>query len=156
MRFTANDRCDLAAGLRIIFIGLLVALGTLALEATHQAASAAVAATMGFAVFSLFNITLGLSCRYEKMSTFNRDILSDRRQLGLYGLALLLTFLPTELNFGQRILGLTSLTFNQWLLCIGCAVALLVVDEVVKFFLRRRRAEVPVEKAPALKPVVNP
>ena len=110
---------------------------------------------MGFAVFSLFNIALGLSCRYEKMSTFNRDILSDRRQLGLYGLALLLTFLPTELNFGQRILGLTSLTFNQWLLCIGCAVALLVVDEVVKFFLRRR-VTVTVEKAPALKPVVNP
>jgi P-type Ca2+ transporter type 2C len=32
---------------RIIFIGLLVALGTLALEASHEAAGAAVAATMG-------------------------------------------------------------------------------------------------------------
>jgi P-type Ca2+ transporter type 2C len=60
------------------------------------------------------------------------------------------------LNFGQRILGLTSLTFNQWLLCISCAIALLAVDEVVKFFLRRRRADVPVQQAPALKPVVNP
>ena len=89
---------------RIIFIGLLVALGTLALEASHETAGAAVAATMGFVVFSLFNITLGLSCRYERLSTFNRDILSDRRQLGLYGLALLFTFLPTELNFGQRML----------------------------------------------------
>jgi P-type Ca2+ transporter type 2C len=57
--------------------------------------------------------------------------------LRLYGLALLLTFLPTELGFTQRILGLTSLTLEQWLLCIAFAIALLLVDEVVKYFLRR-------------------
>ena len=64
-------------------------------------------------------------------------ILSDRHQLMLYGLALLLTFLPTELGFTQRSLGLASLTPDQWLLCIAFALALLLVDEVIKFFLRR-------------------
>ena len=61
----------------------------------------------------------------------------------LYGLALLFTFLPTELGFMQRILGLTSLTGNQWLICICIvfAFALLLVDEVIKFFLRRRRSK---------------
>jgi Ca2+-transporting ATPase len=113
------------------------------------------AATMGFVVFSLFNVAIGLSARYEKLSIFNRDILSDRRQLLLFGLALLLTFLPTELGFGQRILGLTPLTLNQWLLCIGLAAALLVIDEIVKAFLRRRREE-QAPKAQALAPVPNP
>jgi Ca2+-transporting ATPase len=54
-------------------------------------------------------------------------------------LALLFTFLPTELSFMQRILGTTSLSGNQWLTCLGFAIALLLVDEVIKFFLRRRR-----------------
>ena len=57
----------------------------------------------------------------------------------LYGLALLLIFLPTELGFMQRILGMTSLNSEQWLICIGFAFVLLLVDEVIKFFLRRRR-----------------
>jgi Ca2+-transporting ATPase len=125
---------------RLIFLGLLMAFGTLLLEAAYAPAGAAVAATMAFAVFSLFNIIIGLSCRSETASAFNRDVLHDRHQLMLYGLALLLTFLPTELGFMQRILGLTSLLGNhRWLICIGFAIALLLVDEVIKFFLRRRR-----------------
>jgi P-type Ca2+ transporter type 2C len=57
-----------------------------------------------------------------------------------------LTFLPTELGFMQRILGLTSLNGNQWLICIGFAIALLLVDEVIKVFLRRRRSQAKAEK----------
>ena len=118
-----------------------MAVGTLILEAVAEPAGAAMAATMGFVVFSLFSIVVGLSCRNETGSAFNRDIFSDRHQLMLYGLALLLTFLPTELGFMQRILGLTSLSGNQWLLCIVFAFALLLVDEVIKFFMRRRRSK---------------
>lgn len=141
--------------LRIIVIGLLVALGTLALEAYFEPSGAAVAATMAFVAFSLFNIALGLSSRSERLSTFNRDIISDRRQLGLYGLALLLIFLPTELNFGQRILGLTPLTVEQWLVCILFAAALLLIDEVIKFFLRRNRRSESAQPRAALKPAAN-
>ena len=57
----------------------------------------------------------------------------------LHGLALLLIILPTELDFLQRGLGLTSLDGNQWLLCIGFAIALLIVNEIIKVFLRSRR-----------------
>jgi len=35
----------------------------------------------------------------------------------------------------QKSLGLASLAGNQWLICIGFAVALLLVDEVIKVFL---------------------
>jgi Ca2+-transporting ATPase len=139
---------------RIAFLGLLMAAGTLILEAVYTPAGPGVAATLGFVVFSLFSVVIGLSCRSETQSAFNRDIFSDRRQLMLYGLALLLTFLPTELGFMQRILGLTSLlTGNHyWLICIGFAIALLLVDEVVKVFMRRSRshsATTPVVAAPA-------
>ena len=56
----------------------------------------------------------------------------------LYGLALLLTFLPTELGFMQRILGTTSLTGEQWMVCIVIAIGLLIIEEIVEFFMRRR------------------
>ncbi len=127
--------------LRLVFMGLLVAFGTLWIEKTYEPTSAAVAATMGFAVFSLFNIVFGLSARSEFNTFFDRDNISDRRQLGLYGLALLLTFLATELGFMQRILGTVSLFGEyKWLICIAFAVGFLLVDEVVKYFMRRRRS----------------
>ena len=49
--------------------------------------------------------------------------------------------LPVKLNFLQSWLGLTEITFNQWLICIGFALALLLVDEVIKFFMRRSRSQ---------------
>jgi Ca2+-transporting ATPase len=124
---------------RIAIFGILLGFVTVQLEGIYQAGSVATAATMGFVAFSLISIIMGLSSRSETASAFNRDILSDRNQLMLYGLAILFTFLPTVLDFLQRMLGTTSLTGDQWLTCIGYAIAFLLVDEVVKFFMRRRR-----------------
>ena len=124
---------------RIIFVGLLTAFVTVYLESLYQATDVSTAATMGFIAFSLMSIAMGLSARSETASAFNRDIFHDRNQLMLYGLALLFTFLPTELAFMQRILGTTSLSTEQWMIGIGVALALLLVDEVFKFFLRRSR-----------------
>jgi len=58
-------------------------------------------------------------------------------------MALLITILATELRFLQRILGLTSLSGSQWLICLAAAIALLLVDEVIKVFLRSRRSASP-------------
>jgi Ca2+-transporting ATPase len=111
------------------------------LEATYTAEGTATAASMGFVAFALLGITVGLSARSETASAFNRDIFHDRNQFLLYGLALLVVFLATELGVLQRTLGLVSLSGNQWLTCIGFAFALLLVDEVIKVFLRRRRGQ---------------
>jgi Ca2+-transporting ATPase len=120
--------------LRIVFLGVLMAIGTLILEGPYGSSNAAVAATMGFGVFSLCSIVIGLAARSETRSAFNRDIFHDRHQLMLYGLALLLTLIPTELGMFE----LTRLNVNQWLICISFAFALLLVDEVIKIFMRAR------------------
>jgi Ca2+-transporting ATPase len=130
--------------LRIVFVGVVMAIGTLILEGPYGASDASVAATMGFAVFSLSSIVVGLSARSETNSAFNREIFHDRHQLMLYGLALLLMLLPP----GLGMFGLTSLNVNQWLICIAFAFVVLLVDEVIKIFMRaRRKASQP---APAL------
>ncbi len=128
---------------RIGFIGILMAAGTLIVEAVAAPVGATVAVTMAFVVFSLFVVINGISCHSETLTAFNRNILDDRHQVMLYGLALLLIFLPTELGFLQSGLGLTSLNGGQWLLCIGLAIALLLVYEIMKVFLRSRRRHNP-------------
>jgi Ca2+-transporting ATPase len=126
---------------RIIFLGLIIAIGTLAVEAGFAPQGAVLAATMAYVTFSLYNIFIGLSARSEFDSALNTEILHDRRQLMLYGLAFLFTFLGTELGFLQRILGTTGLTVEQWLLCLVVALTVLIADEIVKVFLRRRRRQ---------------
>jgi len=124
---------------RVVFIGLLTAFATVYLEATFEGSGNEIAATMGFAAFSLSFIVLALSARSETNSAFNRDIFQNRHQLLLYGLALLMVILPTRMDFLQEFLVLTKLTGEQWLICIGIAVAVLLVDEVIKVFMRRNR-----------------
>ena len=114
---------------------------TIYLQKFYEATGVSVAATMGFVVFSLFVVVLALSARSETASAFNRDVIEDRHQLMLYGISLLMIILPIRLNFLQSFLGLTEITFNQWLICIGFALALLLVDEVIKFFMRRSRSQ---------------
>ncbi len=126
-----------AQWVRLVIVGILIAIGTLLLEWQYAQAGQAVAATMGFVAFSLFNIIFGLSARSEFGSVFDRDNISDRRQMGLYGLALLLTFLATELNFLQRFLGTVSLNGNQWITCFAFAIGLLLLIELVKWIARR-------------------
>ena len=122
---------------RATAIGLLMAFATVALEAHYENESVAIAATVGFVVFGLFNVALGFIARSETETAFNRDVISSRQQFGLVALALLLIILPTQLAFLQRILGLTELSGQEWVIAIGAAVALVLVDEVVKIFLRR-------------------
>ncbi len=138
-----------AQWLRITFFGVLMAIGTLTLETLYTPGGNALMYTMGYAVFSLFNVAIGLSSRSETETIFTRDFIADRRQLLLYGLALVFTLLPTELNFIQSRFGLTSLTLEQWLICFALAFALILVYEVVKFFLRRRSGDQVAATAPA-------
>ena len=126
---------------RIAIIGILMSIFTVYLERVYQGTDEALARTIGFVVFSLCIVVLALSSRSETGSAFNRDVLNNRHQLMLYGLSLLMIILPLNLNFLQKFLGLTEMTIDQWLGCIGFALALLLVDEVYKFFLRRSRKQ---------------
>jgi Ca2+-transporting ATPase len=128
---------------RIVFLGLVIAVGTLYLEAAHEGTGTPeellLATTVGATAFSLYNIFAGLIVRDETRTAFNLEIFGDRHQLILYGLVVLLTYLATEMGFLQNWLGTTALTGDQWLLCFLVAFSLVLIDEAIKFFMRRSR-----------------
>jgi Ca2+-transporting ATPase len=137
---------------RVTIMGMLMAVATVAVESIYESEGRATAATMGFVVFSLFNIVLGPMSRSETDTVFSRDTVSESKQLILIGAAFLLTVLPTQLDFLSDWLGLTELTGYQWLVAFGLALALVLVDEIVKVFMRSRLG--PIETAPPLRPAV--
>jgi Ca2+-transporting ATPase len=81
---------------------------------------------------------------------FSRETVSESRQLILVGIAFLMTVLPTQLDFLKRWLGLTELTGNQWLIAFGLALALVLVDELVKVFVRSRGHTIEIPPQPAV------
>ena len=101
-------------------------------------ADALVATTMAVTVFSLMNVATGMSARSQTRTIFTRDIVSDRRQLTLYGGTIIAIVLATELDVLNRVLDTTSLTGGQWLVCLLLAAGLILVEEITKLVLRRQ------------------
>jgi len=101
--------------------------------------NAVLASTMLLTTLSLFHLVAALLCRDQVNTIFDRDAVPAVTQLRRYGLALLAIVLATNLDFLQRILGTTGLTFTQWCICAGIALSLVVVEELIKLVLRHRK-----------------
>jgi Ca2+-transporting ATPase len=137
--------------IRVAVTGLLSAICALIARVVGEDAyDAAIGATMLLVTISLLHVVVALSVRSEFGTIFSRDSLPGAPQLRLYSLTILLTVLVTELGFLQRIFDTVDLTLDQWLICLGLALLLLIYEEVAKFVLRMQReahtAEAPQEQ----------
>lgn len=122
---------------RYTFFGLLMAASTLGIEALSAGSGAVVARTMGLTAFSFARIFFALETNDDRRSVFHREVLENSLLLKMSGLALLSTFLITELGFMNRLLATTPLDVGQWLLCVAFGSLVLWVIEGLKWFARR-------------------
>ena len=97
-----------------------------------------VAATMLLTALSLSHLAVGLLARDQRNTIFDRSALPGPTQLRRYGIALLAIILVTTIGILQRIFETTELNFTQWSICVGIAVSLVVVEELIKLVLRQR------------------
>jgi Ca2+-transporting ATPase len=126
--------------IRLSVTGLLMAVAALVARVIgEESYDEVTGATMLLVALSLMHVVVGLSVRDERETVFKRANLPAWEQLRLYGLVLILTLLVTEIGVLQRIFQTTSLTFNQWSICILLALALLLIEEAVKLYLRSRQ-----------------
>jgi Ca2+-transporting ATPase len=141
---------------RLCLQGLVMTVGTLvAYQIAEPEYGPAVANTVLLTTLSLFHLAAGYLARDQVGTIFNRATLPGGTQLRRYGLALLAIIAVTTIGFLQRIVGTVDLTLAQWAICAGIAASLVVVEEVLKVFLRRReaaRTNLPIEAVPAVPP----
>ena len=118
----------------LIIQGLVMGGGTLAVIAwaTNAFGSDVVGRTMGVTTFSLFRIASSLETADEHRSVFSGYILGNPALLKATGLSIVTIVFATELGILQNVLDMTNLTGQQWLVCIGVALSLIVVEEVKK------------------------
>jgi Ca2+-transporting ATPase len=141
--------------IRLCAQGAVMTVGSLAAyQIGDNQDGAVVAATMLLTTLSVFHVAAALLCRDQLHTIFDREAVPGIMQLRRYGLALLAILLVTTLNFLQRIVGTTALTFAQWCTCVGIAASLVVVEELIKLVLRHRRRAAPEALVPRQFPVV--
>lgn len=114
----------------LVTYGLVMAVGTLGVLAWASGAYGdVIARTMGVTTFALFRLFSSLETADEDESLFSGSILGNRPLLIATGLSVLTIIFATELGFLQRILGTTSLTADQWAICLLVSMSLILVEE---------------------------
>jgi Ca2+-transporting ATPase len=116
--------------------GLVMGVGALAVIAWATTAfpseNDVIARTMGFTTFSISNLAFSWATKDETRSVFSAEVMQDRAFVIASLASVASIFLAVELGLFQRFLDTTSLTSDQWLICIVVGLAVLVVSEVRK------------------------
>jgi Ca2+-transporting ATPase len=133
-----------------IIAGLVMGIATLSVIAGAEHSNGAeFARTMGLTTFGLANLFFSFTARDEHRSVFSLDTVNDRTFLLTSLMSVAAIIFATELQFLQRVLDTVELTGNQWLICIGAALTIVVASEIRKFLLRRGEPVATPEHAPS-------
>jgi Ca2+-transporting ATPase len=126
-----------------VVAGLVMAIGTLAVAAgAEHDHGEKLARTMALTTFAITNLLFSFTTRDDRRSLFSLDTFNDRMFVIASLASATSIIVATELGFLQRILDTVELTGNQWLICIGAALPIVVASEIRKFLLRRRDSAV--------------
>jgi len=125
----------------LALVGLVMAASTLGLMWFFEQAGASIEIvhTLGFVTFSLTHIFAALSYRNPYGSVFSRETFNNSKLNRAMLISLLAIFLPTELGFLSRSLGLVAMPFEGWLFCILVASLSLWVSEGYKLIANMKK-----------------
>lgn len=138
-----DPRARILTGRRLAvlaFFGLIMAIGTLGVLAWGIGTiGSARATTLAFTTFVLFQVFNVFNARLERASALSRHSFKNRwLWIALAGVVLLQVAV-VHVPFLQSVFDTTSLTATQWLLAVGIASSIMILDELRKLVLRARR-----------------
>jgi P-type Ca2+ transporter type 2C len=118
--------------------GLSMAVATLGVMNYVETLGASLEAvrSVGYITFSLTHLFAALSYRFPQRSFFSRETFNNRNLNLTLLFSLAAIYLPTELNFLQRSMGLVSIGFQGWMICLGLASITLWVSEIFKWLAK--------------------
>ena len=123
---------------RMFFMALPMAIGTLYLFKGYFETDLTKALTISLttlAVFQWFNVW---NCRSESKSIFQMNPFSNKFLVGATVIVIFLQFVALYTPFLQKILHTTPLSLSEWLIIIPIASLIILVEEIRKFFYRRK------------------
>lgn len=92
--------------------------------------------TMAFVVLAASQLFYSLSMRNFKKSIFKIGLFSNPLLIGAIIVGILLQLLVITVPFMANAFGVHNLPLNDWLIVIGFAVIPLIVNEILKLFMR--------------------
>jgi Ca2+-transporting ATPase len=121
----------------LVFVGLLMAIGTLSVISwAVQAHGLAIARTMSMVTFGLFLLFFSIESKDERASAFSVDTFADKTFNITTGVSFILLFLSTVLGIFHTVMKTTTLDVRQWLICTGAALSIVVAAEIRKALRR--------------------
>lgn len=122
-----------------VVAGLVMAAATLGVAAwAEHEHGADLARTMALTTFAVSNLVFSFATRDEWRTVFSLDTFNDRTFVIASLLSAVAIILTTELGFLQRVLDTVPLTGDQWLICLGAGLTVLVASEIRKLAHGRR------------------
>ena len=112
----------------------------------------AIARTMGFTTFSISNLAFSWATKDETRSVFSAEVMQDRAFVIASLISVASIFLAVELGIFQRFLDTTNLSSEQWFICIGVGLLVLVVSEIRKLVWKAPLDDEPETVVPAAAP----
>ena len=125
---------------RMFRAGAVMATGTvLVLALADTAYGAAVASTMAFTTFVLFQFFNALNARAETQTVFTRHLFTNRTLWISFAVVVVLQVLVVQVPLLHPVFDTTALNAGQWLVCAAVASTVLLVEEATKLVRARVR-----------------
>jgi len=123
---------------RIFLMALPMALGALWLFREYLAADLAKAWTISLTTLAAFQWLNAWNCRSEEKSLFQMNPFTNKFLVGATLIVITLQLLAVYNPLMQKILHTVPLALADWLLIMQLAASIIVVEEIRKFFYRRK------------------
>ncbi|MCR4311005.1 MAG: HAD-IC family P-type ATPase [Candidatus Taylorbacteria bacterium] len=123
---------------RMVLMSITMAVGTLYLFSNHYEADLTKALTISLTVLAAFQWFNAWNCRSDSKSIFQMNPFSNSYLVGATVLVILFQLAAVYTPFLQRILHTTPLSISEWMIIIPVAFTIIFVEEIRKFFYRRR------------------
>jgi len=123
---------------RIVLMAISMAIGTLWLFNEYIKTDAAKAWTISLTTLAVFQWFNAWNCRSEKKSVFRINPFSNKFLIGATLIVISLQLLVVYNPVMQKIMHTAPLELSDWLIIIPIAASIIVVEEIRKFFYRRK------------------
>jgi len=123
---------------RMFLMALPMAIGTLYLFKGYFETDFTKALTISLTTLAMFQWFNAWNCRSESKSIFQMNPFSNKFLVGATVIVIFLQLFALHTPFLQKILHTTPLSLLEWLIIIPIASSIILVEEIRKFFYRRK------------------